>query len=493
MESIKKNTTGFICLSFLFLLFLTSGCEKNQAPIIQNIIPSSTSLKAGESINLSVSTSDPDGDALIFLWEATDGQITTANDLNSISWTAPLNAGLYFCKVSVNDGSVIVSDSVPLTVSKDLIVSPTQLDFGLEETNKTITVTTDGNGIIEFSISASDSWITVDPSSGEASEQASDIIVRVDRTGMNTGSYTGHITLTSESGDKLVGISMEVNNDPILFVNTTSLEFGLSINNRSFFIQNHGGGTLSWSITEKLNWLTLNPMSGSTEAETDEVQLVADRTVLKPGNHEGDITITSNGGNSNIKLSIEISSEGEWLIYDDDKFDGYYETDSKHQFFLTQFDKPTDWKNYRISKIAISFNPSISRDDIELFCFSTQNILGKYYPYQSLLNSPRLNPGGGWNEWEVDWSINIEKFCVGYRQIEDKTPMVHYDKTVDNQRSYYVDTDSKGFPVREINWAIRVFVEKTDSDPEPGKWLGVDVKPGDYKKLDYSRLNDYKD
>ena len=593
MENNKKNINGFLRLCFFSLLFLTSGCEKNQAPMIQNVTSSSTEVKPGEDINLSVSANDPDGDALIFLWEADAGEITTENNLSSISWTAPLNTGIFFCKVSVNDGTDIVSDSIPLTVNEDpilhvdkdsllfdgdktqdifiisntgtglldwsidystsdggnwiqsltpmegstaqnqattievnvdrtglaggtyygtieilsedkdtvvqvimevseLIVAPAQLDFGSDQTSKILTVRNGGKGIIDFSISVSDSWITVDPNSGGAAEQATEITVRVDRAGMHTGSYTGHVTVSSDVSEKIVGISMDVNIDPELFVNTTSLEFGPNINSRSFFIQNQGGGTLTWTISESLNWLTLNPLSGKTTTETDEIHVVVDRTVLNSGQYTGEIIITSNGGDSNVKVTIEISSEGEWLKYDDDKFDGYYETDSKHQFFLTQFDKPTDWKKFRVSKIAISFNVSLLRDNIELFCFSTQNVLGTYYPYKSLHNTSQLNPAGGWNEWEVDWTLDIDKFCIGYRQIEENTPSVHYDKTITVQRSFYVDTDSKGFPVREMNWAIRVFVEKSDGDPQPGRWLNIVVEPGKDKEFDLSRFIDHK-
>ncbi len=782
MKTARNRISKLKNLLLLVLLVFSTNCEKNLAPIIQSIDANPTELEAGGQALLMVVASDPDGDPLIYLWETSGGEIATDNSQSSITWNAPVESGSYFCTVSVNDGTEIVTDSIQITVSEDpvlsidrdtlyfdtdrnleiftisnlgtglldwtlqystndggswikqvspdqgatakdnpvsvevvidrsglsggsylgainissddksakvhilvevaeLVVKPSTLNFGSSETNKSITLENGGAGNLNYDITVSDNWISVDPSSGGLTSQQEVVDVQVDRTGKAPGLYNGQIIIASNAGELVVPVQMAVEEGPILHVVPIVLDFGESDSNRSFSIQNVGGGTLNWSISESLNWLVVSPANGSTTSEKDDIQLTADRTVLASGTHSGKIivssdggnteitvnieviqnpvlqintnildfgltvpsrsffiqnagggtlnwtiseslewltvdpvngstvatgtdnihvvvdrsvlthgshsgkiyvnsnggnseitinieveqepvlklspteldfgtaatslsftivndggktlnwkisesldwlvvspaegttttetetiqvtvdrsvlssggfsdviTVSSNGGDAEIKVSLQVEATGEWLKYDDDHFEGHYDTDAKHLFFLTQFDRPSDWKKFKITKLAISFPPLSGNDNIELFCFSTQEISGNHWPYQSLFQTSQVDPGGGWNVWTVDWGLDLDRFCVGYRQIEEKAPSVHYDKNANMQRSYYVNTDMRGFHVDDINWAIRVYVEKTDGEPVPAKWLDIIVKPVIGQSIDKTRL-----
>ena len=73
-----------------------------------------------------------------------------------------------------------------------VIVNPPTLDFGSDETTMTFTITVNGN--VEWSITPSESWITVDPDSGQDTTTVS---VTVDRTGLDGGYYEGTLFIST--------------------------------------------------------------------------------------------------------------------------------------------------------------------------------------------------------------------------------------------------------------------------------------------------------
>ncbi|MCK4527319.1 hypothetical protein KAW18_08095 [candidate division WOR-3 bacterium] len=74
----------------------------------------------------------------------------------------------------------------------------------------------------------------------------------------------------------------------------------------TFDIKNCGAGTLTWSISDDQPWITVNPSSGSTTTETDHVTVTIDTTGLSPGGHTGTISITSNGGNKDGTIEVNV-------------------------------------------------------------------------------------------------------------------------------------------------------------------------------------------
>ena len=94
---------------------------------------------------------------------------------------------------------------------------------------------------------------------------------------------------------------------PELSVAGVPLEFGETVTQRTFTITNTGTGTLVWEVSEDTTWISsINPESGSTTTETDNVSVTVDRTGLEPGDYTDEITVTSNGGNKNISVSMDV-------------------------------------------------------------------------------------------------------------------------------------------------------------------------------------------
>ncbi|MFC1934446.1 CARDB domain-containing protein [Chloroflexota bacterium] len=90
--------------------------------------------------------------------------------------------------------------------------------------------------------------------------------------------------------------------NPELCISSASLDFGTSSTSKTFVIENCGGGTLTWNISESISWLSVSLSSGSTTTETDPVTVTVDRSGLQ-SNDSGTISISSNGGNTDIGIS----------------------------------------------------------------------------------------------------------------------------------------------------------------------------------------------
>ncbi|MCP4581276.1 MAG: SUMF1/EgtB/PvdO family nonheme iron enzyme [candidate division Zixibacteria bacterium] len=99
------------------------GCKNNStepinhAPVIQNILAESDTLYIGQSTNIQCSASDEDGGSLTYFWSSIYGSFTDGNSSESVIWQAPLIAGSFYVKVTLNDGQYSIGDSIEITVT----------------------------------------------------------------------------------------------------------------------------------------------------------------------------------------------------------------------------------------------------------------------------------------------------------------------------------------------------------------------------------------
>jgi len=421
--------------------------------------------------------------------------LSTSSEEDDIQVTADrsvLSTGTYSGKIVVNSngGNEEINVSIVVVQGPVLKINPDVLNFGQTVPTRSFFIQNDGGGTLDWTISESLPWLTVAPTNGSTgSTDAENIQVTVDRSQLNPGSYSGNIRVNSNGGNAEVTVNMTVVQGPALDVSVSELDFGSRLNSMEFSISNSGGETLEWSIVENIDWLDVEPVDGEVKTDPVDIKVTVDRTAVSPGEYDGLILVKSNGGEAEIEVNITIQASGEWLIFDDGTFEKNITTSSDYHFFLTQFDRPSDWKEFKVTRVAISFSQTSGADNIELFCFSTQLVNRRYYPYQSLFGTASIDPESGWNEWKVDWTLDIDKFCVGYRQTQEKAPNLHIDTNNPQNRSYYVKSSNQGFPDDSGNWAIRVFVVKASGAPVPGRWLDITIQPGDSSSEGKLKLN----
>ncbi|SEM52016.1 Galactose oxidase, central domain [Stigmatella aurantiaca] len=93
---------------------------QNEAPLIDSLVASTTTVLVGGSLTLTVTAHDPNaGDTLTYAWTATGGTFSAASAA-STSWTAPASSGIQTLTLTVTDsGGLSSTAAVAIHVMQD--------------------------------------------------------------------------------------------------------------------------------------------------------------------------------------------------------------------------------------------------------------------------------------------------------------------------------------------------------------------------------------
>ncbi len=239
---------------------------------------------------------------------------------------AGLSVGDYtgILSLSSNGGdlSVPYSMSVPFA---GLIVSADTLDFGEDINSQTFSISNIGNGQLSWELTSNSSWLSVSPNNGNLTSSAETITASVNRTSLSPGDYFSSISITSNGGNKTIVVYMSVPEGPTptLSVSASALEFGTSETQLSFSITNTGDTVLNWSVEANQSWIGLWPNNGSTNSETDVINVTVSRSGLDFGSLSGKIFISSDGGNDSINVTLDVPFEDDFTTLDGWTNDGW--------------------------------------------------------------------------------------------------------------------------------------------------------------------------
>jgi hypothetical protein len=88
------------------------------------------------------------------------------------------------------------------TIRHDLLVEPTTLDFGEEETEMTLIITNNGTGVIRWEISKPGlSWIRVIPESGAVGAEKDIVSISVNRSNVPPGPVNVELHVVGRAGE----------------------------------------------------------------------------------------------------------------------------------------------------------------------------------------------------------------------------------------------------------------------------------------------------
>ncbi|MBU1101170.1 MAG: hypothetical protein KKA84_12285 [Bacteroidetes bacterium] len=225
--------------------------------------------------------------------------------------------------LQTSNGVDTIHVAIDISTNPLFEINTASLTFGLEETQKKIIIWNYGGGTVDWSASTTVNWISVTPASGllttepgsklsknskvnNIASRIDSILVEVDRDGLLPGTHTGAIEFTTNAGNKSVIVSMRIDANPILHVNTTHLEFGEIETEGSLQIINTGTGTVDWLASSNRTWIDAYPASGSVSTGQSNLNISVNRTGLNPGPYAGTVSITSNGGDQNIQVSMTV-------------------------------------------------------------------------------------------------------------------------------------------------------------------------------------------
>jgi formylglycine-generating enzyme len=247
----------------------------------------------------------------------TNGAITTETETVTVTvdrtgLSAGNYSGTFWVKSNIDSQLVTINLTVPQ--GPTLSVHPKTLDFEANESDKTFSITNTGSGTLTWEVSADSGWINVNPKNGTTTTETDHIGVTIDRTGLTPGHHTGHIFITSDGGSETVTVNVSVPEEPTFIVNPRAIDFGTTETTKTFTITNPSMPQLNWAIYEDSNWLTVNPTSGSTTTETDQLTVTVDRSDLSPGNYATHISINNNFSLDPAKVSVSMSVPEEPIL-----------------------------------------------------------------------------------------------------------------------------------------------------------------------------------
>ncbi len=240
---------------------------------------------------------------------ATPAGSTTGTPLQVSSWSnTSISANLpatYSGLITLSVQAAAGSDAMTLLVTSPstIAVSATSLQFaytagGAVPGSQTIQVTNSGTGTLNFTATASASWLSVSPASGTA---PSTLTITVSPAGLSAGPYTGNIQI-SASGASNSPVSIAVTftvtaQPPMLAVSPSSLTFKYTFSgavpaSQNLSITNAGSGTIAWTASDPDFWVSLAPASG---AAPGTLTVSVNPANLAAGSHTSNLQIIAAG------------------------------------------------------------------------------------------------------------------------------------------------------------------------------------------------------
>ena len=365
-------------------------------PTVTGINPPSG--QQGQTLNVTISGSDTTwsgnmASAVHFSGTGITINSATGNE-NSISASINISAGAATSARTVTVDGAQGSATFNITAAPTPVLSatPTSLTFnavegGANPSNQTISISNAGTGTLSWNASDNRAWISINPTSGS---DTGTIAVSINTTELTAASspYTGTISITSNGGNQNVSVTLNITepDQPSLSVAPTSLSFtategGANPVDQTLAITNAGAGTLSWDADNVETWLTIAPTSGGAG---NDITASVDITGLSEGDYTDTISITSNGGDQNIAVSLSVgpssatdpiisgisvasAEAGETIVITGTNFGDYSQGDSLVTFGTTPVN-PTSWSD---TEIILSVPTGLSTGEIDVTVSTT--------------------------------------------------------------------------------------------------------------------------
>ena len=193
-------------------------------------------------------------------------------------------------------------------------VDPTTVDFGSSSTSKFVWVENIGGGSLNYSsnVTSGSSWLSISSGgSGSLSQgEKQQLNMICNRDNLQTGTNNGSISIQSNGGNTSFNVTATKSgggSEPQLYISDTTLDFGEIYNTLTTSIENIGSGVLEYntSITSGSSWLDIQSGgSGSLGAgQYNNLVVYCDRDNLNSGVNTGNISVTSNGGNTSLNVT----------------------------------------------------------------------------------------------------------------------------------------------------------------------------------------------
>jgi hypothetical protein len=240
-----------------------------------------------------------------------------------------LGPGAYSAHVAVaGEGFPELIARVPLALTVTpgpvLGLAPPSLSFSVTEGTtpepKTLTVTNQGGGTLNWGGSVDADWLTLEPANGSLGPSQTQVVtVSPSPDALSPGQHFATITVSADEASgspQTIPVSLTKNPGPRIGLSTSTLSFSTSVGTnpatRQLTVTNAGGGLLNWSATVGAAWLSVEPRTGSLEAGLSQpVTAGVNVDGLQPGVYTASITFSDpEAGNSPQAVAVDLTITG---------------------------------------------------------------------------------------------------------------------------------------------------------------------------------------
>ncbi len=238
----------------------------------------------------------------------------TLSVLPSVAVALP--AGTYTNTVNVTaatGGTQQIQTTLNVSASPLINVAPQALSFsyaqnGALPTSQSLAVTST-SGSLPVSFTSSQTWLLV---SGANPTTPSNIVVAIYPTGLNPGTYTGQITITSGTQTFTVPVTLNISSGIAIGGTPTSLSFSQATGGTAPAAQNialtsTNSASISYSATAATttggSWLILNNTANTPTVSgtaPGNLAVSVNGASLQPGTYNGTVTVASVGATNSL-------------------------------------------------------------------------------------------------------------------------------------------------------------------------------------------------
>lgn len=219
----------------------------------------------------------------------------------------------------------------PVNARSEMSVTPTELDFGEGETEKTVTIKNTGNAVLNWSISGiTESCLSVSAEEGSVEAEGSKVIkVMLDRSKLSADLNTSFLI---SDGIKEQTVTVKSSKAAAeMVISPLALDFGEESTEQTFTISNIGTAELVWNITvPDGTGVNVSETSGVTAPQgSKQITVTLDRSMMaedlhttleiSDGSRNETVTVTAVKGSG---IAGTVVAQGLYTYY---KFDDNFE------------------------------------------------------------------------------------------------------------------------------------------------------------------------
>jgi uncharacterized lipoprotein YddW (UPF0748 family) len=241
----------------------------------------------------------------------TSGSNTGSTDMIDLTFdTSAMTPGVYSGSITISD-PIAENDPQVIPVTMNIpwpaiglntsALTPTT-DIGQSLASQSFKVTNSGAGNLQYTINESCPWLSCNPASGTVAYGVWDtIVVSYTPAALAAGTYTTSVTIqdTKVTTDKsTLQVTLKVRGasigvSPAALLPTADID-GLNPPDQTIQIRNTGAGTLDYTLTSSVPWITaITPASTSAGTTPTESIVQYDTTNMANGIYQGHILVSA--------------------------------------------------------------------------------------------------------------------------------------------------------------------------------------------------------